>query len=124
MPEQPLFTATELGDWVQADIPAGTAALRERVVWGWLKPILKLEERPEQPSEQLFAWAIELGGIAHENPSGKSAYQLGDENSQYSAERRREILDEVAAGGISSATPPQPRGRFPKAQRYPDPACW
>lgn len=118
-----LFTSTELSDWTQSEISSGTALLRERVVWGWLKPVLGLDKRPDAVSEELFAWAIELGGIAHENPSGKSSYQLGEEQTQYSAERRQEILDE-AAGSVGGDTSKNGLSvsSFPEAQPYPDPA--
>ena len=116
----PLFTAPELGRFVQDDVPAETATVVERVVWGWLKPILGVEDRPLQPSEQLWAWALELGAIAYENPSGLSSYQLGAEQRSYSAERRVAILAEVRQAGTGASTS-TPRGSFPAAPAWPDP---
>lgn len=118
-----LFTATDLSSWLQATVPEDTAVMVERVVWGWLSPVYgNATDRPDEVSPALFAAALELGAIAHENPSGLTAYQLGEERSQYGSERRRAIIAEVAAsvptpGGAEGI----PRGRFPRAVPYPDP---
>lgn len=119
-----LFTATELGNMLQCSVTDEAAAAAERLAWGWLKPVLGIttEDRPATVTAEVFAWAIELGAIAYENPSGLSAYQLGDERSQYSAERRNEILATAAAGGkVASSGVPSPRGTFPTAECWPDP---
>lgn len=116
----PLFTEVDLGRFVQEDVSAETATVVERVVWGWLKPVLGVDERPVPASEQLWAWALELGAIAYENPSGLSSYQLGAEQRSYSAERRTAILAEVQQWG--TGTPASaPRGSFPAAPTWPDP---
>lgn len=117
-----LFDAADLGDWLHCTVTDEAAIAAERVVWGWLKPVLGLTERPTPVSEELFSWAIELGGIAHENPDGKSYYQLADERTGYSAERRQQILEEAATGGIAPGGVAKPVGSFPKAQCWPDPA--
>jgi hypothetical protein len=95
----------------------------ERVVWGWLKPLLELTERPDPVSEQLFSWALELGIIFRANPEGLSAKEIGPFREQYSSERRDEIL-RVAAGGGTTAPGAalKPSGSFPSARAYPDPA--
>ena len=119
----PLFTEVDLGRFVQDDVTAETATVVERVVWGWLKPSLGVDERPVPASEQLWSWALELGAIALENPRGLASYQLGAERWQYSAERKREILDD-AASAVSGATGTGegvPRGSFPAAPSWPDP---
>lgn len=116
-----LFTADDLGDLIDCTVSTEKAAAVERVVWGWLMPVLKLTERPDPVPADVFAWAIELGAIYHENPSGLEAYQLGNERTQYSAERRREILEDAGNGGVTPAAVPAPRGKFPAAQCWPDP---
>lgn len=123
MPETPdaaLFEAGDLSEWIGKTITADRGQVLERVVWGWLKPRLGLEERPTPVPAEVFSWAIELGAIAHENPAGLSGKQLGSNSRQYSAERRGEILDEAEAysGGGSGA----PMGTFPDPLPYPDPA--
>lgn len=120
-----LFTTQQLADLLEVDVTEARGALAERLAWGWLKPILDLAARPDPVSDEVFSWAIELGAIAHENPAGRTAYELGDERSQFSAERRTEILQAAASGGrindTSSSGVPTPLASFPPA--LPDPFC-
>lgn len=115
---QPLFDSVELGDFLRKDVTESAAASAERVVWGWLSPVLGLTQRPDPPiSDQLFSWAIELGAIAYENPTGDVTKQLGNlQVGSSSATRRAEIL-EAATSTYALA----PRGTFPPA---PTPAGW
>lgn len=124
--QNPLFTATDLQALPGVSgVTETSATMAERIVWGWLRPILAVEQRPNPVSDELFSWALELGAIAHENPTGMSSYQLGAERVGYSTERRVEILAEVADGGRPGhTTGGVPRGRFPQAPTYPDPARW
>lgn len=121
-----LFNGRDLTDHLglSREIKPAVAALREKVVWGWLKGPLKLTARPVPVPEQIFAWALELGGILHQNPAAFSGRQLGDDNTSFSLARRAEILQEAAGypDGDSDGIP-SPRGRFPAARPYPDPAC-
>jgi hypothetical protein len=115
----PLFNAAALSEFVQDDIDTATAARVEQVVWGWLQPILNDEDRRDQVSPQLFSWALELGAIAHENPTGLEAYQLGAERRQFSQDRRREILVDVKAS-VDGIVGTAPRGDFPEPLPCPD----
>lgn len=121
----PLFTAQQLSDLTRETVPDATAAVAEIVVWGWLAPKLGLTEQPAELTPQVQGWAIELGAIYVENPTGLSSYQLGQEQWGYSAERRAEILAEAEASQSGSGGG-GPRGCFPAARAYPDPAerCW
>lgn len=127
-PQTPLFTSKDLGEWLQRDVIDESATVAERVVWGWLRPILEVDTRPEEPSAELFSWAIELGGIAYVNPDGLSRYQLEDELSEYSSEARDAILRTAASGGaVPNGTAAQPLGCFPPALPDPfslAPECW
>lgn len=116
-----LFNATELGGYLQKQVSNDAAVSVERVVWGWLKPALGLQARPSPVPDEVFSWAIELGAIAYENPSGLSSYQLGAENLGFSSERRAEILAETARGAVPG-TAATPLGSFPDACGWPDPA--
>lgn len=117
-----LFSADELKHLLgAATIDTDRAVLAERMAWGWLKPVLGLTERPDLVPDDVFAWAVELGAIAHENPSGLESKQLGPAQQQFSAERRREILAQAASDGAPVGAPPSPRGSFPVALDYPDP---
>ncbi len=119
-PQFPLFNATELAAFLGGTTTEERADVAERVAWGWLKPVLSLTERPNPVPDEVFSWGLELGAIAHENPSGLSSKQLGPGSQQFSAERRREILSSASAAGSASGVP-APRGSFPAAQAYPDP---
>lgn len=121
MPTTELFTAAELGNLLGTTVSAERHTQVERIVWGWLRPALKAEDRPDPVTPEVYAWALELGAIAHENPAGLSSQQLGSSQRAFSSERRAEILSDAAAGGSSSATStPPPRGSFPAARAYPD----
>lgn len=117
-----LFTAAQLGDWIGGTVEPARAVMAEQVVWGWLQPVLGLTERPTETQANLFSWALELGAIAYENPTGLASYQLGEERSQYSAERRDAVLATAAAGGVNPAgSTASPRGSFPLAEPWADP---
>lgn len=120
-----LFTDEHLTRLLHKEVAIDDAVLVERVVWGWLRPILGWDERPAEIPPELFAWALQLGAIAHENPAGLSAKTIGPFSVQYSEERRLAILDEVARSSLPtgpSATAHEPSGDFPPAACYPDPA--
>lgn len=118
-----LFTPTDLTDHLGSPSPISTerAQSAERLVWGWLKPILGLTDRPFPVPDEVFSWAIELGGIAHENPTGLTSKQLGPGQQHFSLERRTEILREALLGGLPTSSP-APVGCFPAPLAYPDPA--
>lgn len=126
-PENALFTSAQLTSWLRQPVSEDAAEIVESVVWGWLRPLLQLDERPATQSAELKAWALELGGIAYTNPEGLSSYSLESESTSYSSERRDEVLRAVAGGGTTpDGAAPAPRGCFPNARAYPDPAerCW
>lgn len=123
MPQTTLFDETDLGAWLRQSVTQEAAQIVEKVVWGWLRPLLKVDVRPDTASDELTSWAIELGGIAYSNPEGLAEYQLESEKSQYSSERRDAIFRMVSSGGAApDGVAPAPRGCFPSARRYPDPA--
>lgn len=116
-----LFTAGDLTPLIGRTPTSEQAVSAERIVWGWLAPILGVTTRPDPVPAEVFSWAVELGAIHIENPTGLMSYQLGAERLQFSGERRAEILGEVAAGGVPGGGT-KPRGSFPDACGWPDPA--
>lgn len=126
MPTTALFTHADLNALPGVSgVTAEEAAAVERIVWGWLKPVLQLDTRPDTVSEELRAWAVELGVIYRANPEGLSSYSLESESSSYSSERRDEILRLAASGGrVPEGATPSPGGSFPAARAYPDPIEW
>lgn len=119
-----LFTDADLNALPDiSGVTAGEATAVEAVVWGWLRPILNVTERPDPVSPELFSWALELGAIFRTNPAGLTEKQLGPFQEQYSSERRDEILRTAAGGGTTApGAPLAPIGSFPSARAYPDPA--
>lgn len=120
----PLFTADDMNALPGVSgVTDAEATAVERIVWGWLKPVLKLDARPDEPSDELIAWALELGLIYRANPDGLAEYSLEAERSKYSSERRDEILRGAAGGGVTpGGAALSPKGSFPPARCYPDAA--
>jgi len=122
----PLFTAEQLGNFLQYQVEDAPAAMAEKVVSGWLSDAAGSVTFPDPLPPQLFSWAIELGAIAHENPGGLASETTGAKNTTWDRARRAEILGYVArwAGNdsyVSGAGVPSPVGSFPPARPYPDP---
>jgi hypothetical protein len=122
-----LFAAEDLTTPLGRTVSTAQAKHAERIVWGWLKGPLGLQERPDTDErDDVWAWAVELASIYIENPSGLSAEQLGPGQRQFSAQRRAEILEDASRasstdGGVDAL---EPTGDFPPPPRYPDPATW
>jgi hypothetical protein len=76
------------------------------------------------PGGRLFAWALELGGIAVENPTSLTQEQSQEVSTAWSVARRREILASVRSWAARqsgrSGGAPRPRGSFPAVQGWPD----
>lgn len=118
-----LFTADDLNAVPGVTgVTEAEAAIVERVVWGWLKPVLGVTERPDPVSPELASWALELGVIYRSNPEGLDSKKIGPFEEQY-GERIDQILRAAATGGVTPAgTALRPVGSFPSARAYPDPA--
>lgn len=122
-----LFNVDDLCELVDEDLSDERFAVVEKVVWGWVSDALGIDTRPDPLPPALEGWSLELGANFHENPGGLAEYQLGEERSKFSAERRRELLELVAASGNGGATPstyaggPRLTGRK-LCEPYPDPA--
>jgi hypothetical protein len=113
-----LFSTAELTDYLQYTVTDAQAAIAERVVWGWMKPLLGLDDRPSPVPEDVFSWAVELGAIVHENPNGSVTASSTGATSDTFGPRRQEILNDVALWGGGTAT--APRGSFPPANYWPE----
>lgn len=148
----PLFTQKELEDYLQrraaaapgdpddpdqqvevdpsSGIDPATYSVVERVVSGWLLDATGYPAWPADWSDgkvppALFAWAIELGAIAHENPASATSDQVDRQSTSWSEQRRTAILARAAAWAAKTrADPtggPAPTGSFPPA---PTPLRW
>lgn len=130
-----LFEPAQLKNWLhyadESDFSEEDAVLAEQVVAGWLSDAVDVDDVTSLDGEvigspRFKAWAIELGGIAYENPTSMSQDGAAEISSQWQIDRRRQILDNVRAwaknrpGAASSV--PMPRGRFPQPTPWPDQA--
>lgn len=123
-----LFTRAQLAHWLHYD---GADAISEEeftvthlVVRGWILQATQWATIPETVTEALFSWAIELGGIAFENPTSQTDDQTDLVRSAW-RDRRTQLMAEIrtwaVANGATVTGGPLPRGRFPSALPYPDP---
>lgn len=118
-----LFSPDELAAWLQYEVEPTSAAQVERVVAGWLSEATGLDAFPDPLPPVLYAWAVELAGIAYENPTSMTDDQAGETRSAWADRKRQILLSATAWGQRTSGTSaaPLPRGRFPAAQPWPDP---
>lgn len=103
--------------------PTRTDAERSaiRIAEGWLFSVTRSlpvwsDPPPDAPvPEDLHAWALELAGIAYDNPQGLTTRTVEDDTRIFAVTRRREILDAAAAcyGGVAA-----PLFSFPPAPTY------
>lgn len=102
-----------------AGIPTGTYEVIARVVDGWLLDATGHAAWPtwqDGVPPQLFAWALELGAIAHENPASAVSDTVDRQSAAWNENRRTTILARAAAWASDTpAAPlqPSPRGTFP-----------
>lgn len=123
-----IFSPAQLRTWLRYDeadvFDETTATLVEQVVTGWLLAEIGTLPDPEPTAgHPLFGWALELGGIAYENPTAMSDDQSGETRSAW-ADRRLQILAAARrwaeAHGTTGTTAALPQGSFPKARPWPD----
>lgn len=121
----PLFWPEELRDHLQHDVSDEHAAAAERMAAGWLKGATGLDVLPDPPAADLWAWAVELAALAYSNPEGLVSESIGGGESAatYDRLRRDAILAQVRRVYGVDAVRGGPRGSFPPAQPWPDPAC-
>lgn len=112
-----LFTPTELEDFLQqGTLTAASVLVARRVASGWLRAATQLAEWPDPIPDDLFGWALELGGLAYNNPEGLAADTTGGTSATYDRQRRGEILDAARAAYGNPAG-----GRGGPVSSFPDP---
>jgi hypothetical protein len=118
-----LFTPAELREWLQyEEINNDSAVMVERVVAGWLLSATGREDLDSSNDARVFAWAVELGGIAYENPTSMTDDSSGSTSSSW-ADRRAQILAQAREWALQQAPAASgqlPRWSFPQAQPWPD----
>jgi hypothetical protein len=90
-----LFDLADLPSWLQVPaVDTETATRVRRWASGWLSTATGITVWPDPVPDQLWAWGIELAGIAFRNPSANSSESLDEYSVSYGdSARRKEILD-------------------------------
>jgi hypothetical protein len=102
-----LFDLVDLPSWLQVpQVDTETATRVRRYASGWLMTATKITSWPSPVPDDLWAWGIELAGIAFRNPSAASSESVDDYSVSYDRARRKEILD-AAALAYGGASAPQ-----------------
>jgi hypothetical protein len=102
-----LFDLVDLPAWLQVpQVDTETATRVRRFASGWLMTATKITSWPSPVPDDLWAWGIELAGIAYRNPTATSSESLDDYSVSYDRARRKEILD-AAALAYGGASGPQ-----------------
>jgi hypothetical protein len=120
----PLFSAQDLTSWLRQPVSDDAADVVERVVWGWLKPLLTSQGITERPATRATSsrrgrssWGDRL-----RQPRGARLLLLESESSKYSSERRDQLLRDVAGGGTTApGAALSPVGTFPGGTPLPGP---
>lgn len=109
-----LFDLGDLPSWLQVpEVDTETATRVRRYVNGWLQDATGLSEWPNPVPDRLWAWAVELAGIVHENPTAKWSQTIDDYVSvedRGAQARRNQIL---AAARVAYNTTAGPQYSFP-----------
>jgi hypothetical protein len=108
-----LFDLVDLPSWLQVpEVDTETATRVRRYASGWLQSATRLAVWPDPIPDDLWAWAIELAGIAFRNPTGLASETTDDYTAQSDRARRAEILAAARSryGGASA-----PASSFPEA---------
>lgn len=107
-----LFDLGDLPSWLQVpEVDTETATRVRRAVNGWLQDATGLTDWPSPVPDKLWAWAIELAAIAHENPAAMTSESIDDYKSVADRARRQEILNAARAAYNTSG---QPQYSFPE----------
>lgn len=104
-----LFDLVDLPSWLQVpEVDTETATRVRRYVNGWLQDATGMDTWPNPVPDKLWAWAIELAGIVHENPTANWSQTIDDFTSVHdrgAQGRRREILDAARAAYNTAGRP-------------------
>jgi hypothetical protein len=119
-----LFSAQDLTDWLHYPVSPVDAVIAERVVRGWLLGATGVQDWGDPVPPDVFAWAVELGAIAHELPNGELvSTTTGATTDTYGVKRRSQILADAAQRPAGGTVPGRgdPQGAFPPAMPWPQP---
>lgn len=120
MPE--LFELDRLPSWLQIpEVDTETAAVVRRKVTADVLDAAGLDVAPDPVPDFLWSAAVELAAVYYPNPQGLERESEGAVSVVYGP-RAAEILARVRSWGARTRATMIPRGAFPDALSYPDPA--
>jgi hypothetical protein len=100
-----IFDLIDLPSWLQIpQVDTETAIRVRRYANGWLMSATGLASWPAVIPDDLWAWAIELAGIAYRNPTSLTSETVDGYTMAADSARKAEILAaaKAAYGGASS----------------------
>jgi hypothetical protein len=102
-----IFDLADLPSWLQVPaVDTETATRVRRYANGWLMSATGLSSWPDPIPDDLWAWAIELAGIAYRNPTALNSETVTDYT--YSQDRAaKEAILAAAKTKYSAASSPQ-----------------
>lgn len=101
-----IFDLADLPSWLQIpQVDTETAIRVRRYANGWLMSATGLASWPDPIPDDLWAWAIELAGIAYRNPTANTNESISDYSYSQDSSRRAEILAEAKAKYSGATTP-------------------
>jgi len=102
-----IFDLVDLPSWLQIpQVDTETAIRVRRWANGWLMSATGLSSWPAVIPDDLWAWAIELAGIAYRNPTSLTSETVDAYTMAADSARKAEILA-AAKASYSSANTPQ-----------------
>jgi hypothetical protein len=102
-----IFDLIDLPSWLQIpQVDTETAIRVRRYANGWLMSATGLSSWPAVIPDDLWAWAIELAGIAYRNPTGLTSETVDGYSMGADSARKAEILA-AAKARYSGAGSPQ-----------------
>ncbi|BEL07833.1 hypothetical protein Q0Z83_060240 [Actinoplanes sichuanensis] len=117
-----LFELTDLASYLQrADLDVETAVRARRIASGKLRSATRLAAWPDPVPDDLWTWAVELAGLAYNNPELLATETTGAVSSTWERGRQAEILAAAretygGPGGIPAGGPlfsfPEPDWRW------------
>lgn len=101
-----IFDLADLPSWLQVpSVDTETATRVRRYANGWLMAATGLASWPATIPDDLWAWAIELAGIAYRNPAANTSETTGSYSVSSDAGRKAQILAAAKARYGGSSTP-------------------
>jgi hypothetical protein len=101
-----IFELEDLPSWLQVPtVDTETATRVRKYASGWLMAATGVSPWPDPIPDDLWAWAIELAGIAYRNPTANTSETTGAYSVSSDSGRKAEILAAAKARYGGATTP-------------------